>query len=86
MRKSTARHTAKIFKNGSSQAVRLPKEYRLPGERAAIYHLGRGIILQPICETWGDVYNAMEGLSEEDFSIMTKNLSEDLPPQERDAL
>ena len=79
-------HTAKIFKNGSSQAVRLPKEYRLHGKTVAIYRLGQGLVLQPIKETWRDVYSAMEGLSKEDFVIMKKTTLEDLPPQERERL
>ncbi|RLB14545.1 MAG: hypothetical protein DRN37_03085 [Thermoplasmata archaeon] len=29
--------TAKLFKNGNSQAVRLPKEFRLPGDEVYIF-------------------------------------------------
>lgn len=36
--------------NGRSQAVRLPKEFRLPGTRAKIRRLGDGILLQPVRE------------------------------------
>jgi antitoxin VapB len=35
--------TAKIFQHGRSQAVRLPKEFRLPGVR----RVGRGVLLEP---------------------------------------
>ena len=83
MKKQIEVHTAKIFKNGSSQAVRLPKEYRLQGKTVVIYRLGQGLVLQPTKETWRDVYNAMKGLSKEDFAIMSKAASEDLPLQER---
>ena len=90
MKTHVAKHTetsiAKIFKNGSSQAVRLPKEYRLRGKTVAIYHLGQGVVLQPIRETWRDIYNAMDGLSKEDFTSMSKMILEDLPPQEREVL
>ena len=79
-------HTAKIFKNGSSQAVRLPKEYRIQGKIVTIYRLGQGVVLQPIRETWRDVYNAMKGLSKEDFTTISKVLLEDLPTQERPGL
>jgi len=74
--------TAKIFQNGRSQAVRLPKEFRLPGHVVSVFHLGKSVVLQPIYETWQDVYNAMEGLSDEDFTSMMA--IEDLPPQERE--
>jgi len=73
-------HAAEIFKSGSSQAVRLPKEYRLQGKTVAIYRLGQGVVLQPIKDTWRDVYNAMEGLSKEDFAVMSKTVLENLPP------
>ena len=39
---------AKIFTHGRSQAVRLPKEFRLPGTRARVSHVGDGVLLEPI--------------------------------------
>jgi len=39
---------AKIFKNGRSQAVRLPKEFRLPGDRVRVRRMGRGVLLEPM--------------------------------------
>jgi len=39
---------AKIFKHGRSQAVRLPKEFRLPGTQARVRRVGRGVLLEPI--------------------------------------
>ena len=44
--------TAKIFKNGSSQAVRLPKEYRLPGNDVFIKKFDNIIMLIPKKEAW----------------------------------
>jgi antitoxin VapB len=43
--------TTTIFMNGRSQAVRLPKEFRLPGRLAKIRSFGDGILLEPIKET-----------------------------------
>lgn len=40
--------TAKIFKNGRSQAVRLPKEFRLEGTEVKISKKGKQIILEPL--------------------------------------
>lgn len=40
--------TAKIFKNGRSQAVRLPKEFRLKGSEVKIRKEGEKVILEPI--------------------------------------
>lgn len=39
---------AKLFRNGRSQAVRLPKEFRLPGEEVLIRKEGNAVILEPI--------------------------------------
>lgn len=40
--------TAKIFMHGRSQAVRLPKEFRLPGKEVRVRRMGRGVLLEPI--------------------------------------
>ncbi len=39
---------AKIFMHGRSQAVRLPKEFRLPGKEVRVTHVGNGVLLEPI--------------------------------------
>ena len=40
--------TAKLFRHGRSQAVRLPKEFRLPGTEVRVRRLGRGVLLEPM--------------------------------------
>lgn len=40
--------TAKLFKHGRSQAVRLPKAFRLPGNEVRVRRVGRGVLLEPI--------------------------------------
>jgi antitoxin VapB len=40
--------TAKIFMHGRSQAVRLPKEFRLPGKEVRVRRVGNGVLLEPI--------------------------------------
>jgi antitoxin VapB len=39
---------AKIFKHGRSQAVRLPKEFRMPGTEVRVRRVGRGVLLEPL--------------------------------------
>jgi len=39
--------TAKLFMHGRSQAVRLPKEFRLPGNEVTVRRIGQGILLEP---------------------------------------
>ncbi len=50
-----AAKTAKLFKSGRSQAVRLPKEFRLPGTEVRVSHCGKGVLLEPLefdVEAW----------------------------------
>lgn len=53
--------SAKLFKNGSSQAVRLPKEFRLPGREVFVRRMGDMVVLIPKKSVWKDWY---ENLSE----------------------
>jgi len=39
---------AKLFRNGRSQAVRLPKEFRFEGDRVRIRRTGKGVLLEPL--------------------------------------
>ncbi len=40
-------NTAKLFRNGHSQAVRLPKEFQFQGGEVVIRRVGRAVILLP---------------------------------------
>jgi antitoxin VapB len=51
--------TAKLFKNGSSQAVRLPKAFRIPGNEVKIFKKGNQVILEPIETTWDTFFEAL---------------------------
>ncbi len=39
---------AKLFWNGRSQAVRLPKEFRFAGDRVRVTRMGAGVLLEPV--------------------------------------
>ena len=39
---------AKLFMHGRSQAVRLPKQFRLPGKEVRVRRVGRGVLLEPL--------------------------------------
>lgn len=58
--------TAKLFKNGQSQAVRLPKEFRFEGESVYIHHLGSYVMLVPRHDPWRSMFEATK-LFTEDF-------------------
>ena len=51
---------AKIFQNGGSQAVRLPKEYRFPEGEVLVRREGRRVILEPLDE-WPASFRACLG-------------------------
>lgn len=40
--------TAKLFKIGRSQAVRLPREFRFEGDRVRVRRAGRGVLIEPM--------------------------------------
>jgi antitoxin VapB len=60
--------TAKLFQNGRSQAVRLPKEFQFDGDDVFIQKLGDAVLLIPRSKLW-DVFE--EGINEftDDFMI-----------------
>jgi antitoxin VapB len=39
---------AKLFWNGRSQAIRLPKEFRFTGDRVRVRRMGEGVLLEPV--------------------------------------
>jgi len=44
--------TARLFKNGDSQAVRLPKEFRFEGTEVFIKRVGGAVVLLPRAKSW----------------------------------
>ncbi len=46
---------AKIFMHGRSQAVRLPKAFRLPGKEVRVRRIGRGVLLEPAAPSADDI-------------------------------
>ncbi|MHB1101499.1 MAG: antitoxin [Devosia sp.] len=76
---------AKVFWNGRSQAVRLPKEFRFEGDEVAIRREGDLVILEPVTpdeDEWAWL-NRITGPLDEDF---LRAIDEELPMQERPEL
>jgi antitoxin VapB len=57
--------TAKLFKNGRSQAVRLPQEYRFPGEEIYIKQYGDIVILIPKKSPWKSLMESLDEFSDD---------------------
>ena len=54
---------AKLFQNGQSQAVRLPKDFRFDGDTVTIKRVGRAVVLLPNKEPWETLFDALEQFS-----------------------
>jgi antitoxin VapB len=57
--------TAKLFKNGQSQAVRLPKEYRFEGDEVFIKKVGSSVVLLPEKNSWDALVESLEHFTPE---------------------
>ena len=73
---------AKVFENGRSQAVRLPKEYRFHDEEVVINKVGDIVMLIPKENKWSGFLDSLN-LFSEDFMSDGREQS---MAQERDAL
>ena len=51
--------TAKLFKNGDSQAVRLPKEFRFDGSEVFIKRVGSAVVLLPRGRSWDTLVESL---------------------------
>ncbi len=70
---------AKLFQNGRSQAVRLPREFRFEGDRVRIRRVGQGVLLEPIIEDTKEWFRKLDELNSEPFPPRDKQP----PAQER---
>ncbi|MBO4998524.1 MAG: antitoxin [Lachnospira sp.] len=58
-------NTAKIFENGRSQAVRLPKEYRFHEDEVFVNKIGDVVILVPKSVKWSGLKTGLEMFSDD---------------------
>jgi len=71
--------TAKLFTNGRSQAVRLPKAFRFEGSEVIVRRMGSAVVLLPKDRGWNVLFESLDGFTE-DF-MATR---EQAPVQHRD--
>lgn len=74
--------TAKVFKSGNSQAVRLPKEFRVQSRELEITRRGDEIVLR---ERSPGLLRALEILARMPADFLLER-PDDPPPQERDEI
>jgi antitoxin VapB len=73
--------TARLFRNGKNQAVRLPKEFEVKASEVIIRKQGASLILTPKMQTWQDYFASGQTLAEdfpEDISDLPFESREDL--------
>ncbi len=63
---------AKLFQNGRSQAVRLPREFRFEGDRVRIRRVGKGVLLEPVIQDPAELFRKLDELNSEPFPARAK--------------
>ena len=56
---------AKVFENGRSQAVRIPKEYRFNTHEVAVNKIGDIVLLMPTTNKWSSFLKAIDMFSDD---------------------
>ena len=75
--------TARLFQNGQSQAVRLPKEFRFSGNKVFIKKMGNAVILIPYQASWQSLF---ESLTQFSTDFMENEDRQQPEPQIRESL
>lgn len=81
----TETRIAKLFKNGSSQAVRLPAEFRFEGDEVYVTRdeVTGDVVLsdRPGAKTWRDFFDLMRTIDVPDDFMADRPMN--VPPRER---
>lgn len=73
--------TAKLFRNGRSQAVRLPREFRFEGDRVRVRRAGRGVLVEPMFTDVSAWFAELDRLAAEPF--MPDGREQPRPPRRK---
>jgi antitoxin VapB len=74
--------TAKVFTNGGSQAVRLPKDFRFDADEVNVNRIGEIVILVPKENKWAGLLQSLDMFTDD---FMDDNRG-DLKAEERESL
>ena len=74
--------TARVFRSGNSQAVRLPKQFRLKSKEVEIFRRGDDIVLREKDENLARAFDLLVGLPE-DITVVVREQDQ---PQKRKGL
>ncbi|MBA2442794.1 MAG: antitoxin [Rubrobacter sp.] len=71
---------AKLFMNGRSQAVRLPREFRFEGDEVFVKRVGNAVVLLPREGSWRTLFESLESFSDDFMEDRTQPQA----PEDRD--
>jgi antitoxin VapB len=57
--------TGRLFMNGGSQAVRLPKAFRFEGTQVFVKKMGNGVVLLPYNAPWQTLFDSLDLFSDD---------------------
>jgi len=78
--------TAKLFSNGQSQAVRLPKEYRFSGDEVGIMKVGEVVMLYPKGMEDRLFFSSLGGFTDDFYDSIASAREENMPDSQREPL
>jgi antitoxin VapB len=75
--------TARVFRSGNSQAVRLPKEFRFKSKQVEIFRRGKEVVLREKSNDMGRAFDLIASLPDD---LVLAGREKDDPPQRRKGL
>lgn len=72
---------AKLFRNGRSQAVRLPREFRFEGSQVRVRRVAEGVLLEPLIADPAQWFAEMDALRQGHFLGKSKDRNQPLTPR-----
>jgi len=72
---------AKLFRNGRSQAVRLPREFRFQGDRVRVRQVAEGVLLEPLISNAPRWFAELDRLNSEPFMNTKKSRQQPVAPR-----
>src|SRR2546430_5998903 len=68
-------------KNGRSQAVRLPKEFRFEGDKVGIKRVSNTVVLIPLNDPWKPLFDSLEKFSDDFMNDRSEEHTSELQSQ-----
>ena len=72
---------AKLFRNGRSQAVRLPREFRFEGREVRVRRLAEGVLLEPLIADAAEWFAELDRVREGRFFGKNKDRNQPITPR-----